>query len=91
MLSRFSKRGEILTTDGHGVKPRGGHAAIRGSRNAGWIFKRQKTAEKACAPAEKSGEQNLLQKNQELLELYRAHQPYHEPLEKLAIEHRRKT
>jgi tetratricopeptide (TPR) repeat protein len=49
------------------------------------------TAEKACALAEKSGEQNLLQKNQELLELYRAHQPYHEPLEKLAIEHRRKT
>jgi hypothetical protein len=81
MVSRFSKRGEILTTDGHGVKPRGGHAAIRGWT---WIFKRQKTAEKACALAEKSGEQNRLQKNQELLVLYRAHQPYHEAVEKVA-------
>jgi len=36
------------------------------------------TAQKACALAEKSGEQDLLEKNQKLLELYRAHQPYHE-------------
>ena len=41
------------------------------------------TAQKACALAKKSGEQNLLQKNQELLALYRAHQPYHEATEKL--------
>ena len=32
-------------------------------------------AQNACALAEKSGEQNLLQKNQELLKLYRAHRP----------------
>ena len=38
------------------------------------------TAEKACTLAEKSGEPNLLQRNQELLSLYRQHQPYHEPL-----------
>jgi 4-amino-4-deoxy-L-arabinose transferase-like glycosyltransferase len=36
------------------------------------------TAEKACALAEKSGELNLLQRNQELLALYRQHRPYHE-------------
>jgi tetratricopeptide (TPR) repeat protein len=35
------------------------------------------TAQKACALAEKSGEQNLLQRNQELLLLYQKHQPYH--------------
>jgi tetratricopeptide (TPR) repeat protein len=35
-------------------------------------------AEKACALASGLGEQDLLQKNQELLQLYRAHQPYHE-------------
>jgi tetratricopeptide (TPR) repeat protein len=36
------------------------------------------TAQKACAMAEKSGDPDLLKRNQELLELYRAHQPYHE-------------
>ncbi len=36
------------------------------------------TAQKACALATESGQQQLLQKNQELLELYRRHQPYHE-------------
>jgi tetratricopeptide (TPR) repeat protein len=41
------------------------------------------TAEKACMMASESGDQDLLKRNQELLELYRAHQPYHEPLEKL--------
>ena len=35
-------------------------------------------AERACGLAEKSGEQNLLQKNRERLALYRAHRPYHE-------------
>jgi Flp pilus assembly protein TadD len=35
-------------------------------------------AQKACALAEKSGEPNLLQRNRELLALYRQHQPYHE-------------
>jgi tetratricopeptide (TPR) repeat protein len=41
------------------------------------------TAEKACALASESGEPDLLKRNQELLVLYRAHQPYHEALEKL--------
>jgi Flp pilus assembly protein TadD len=36
------------------------------------------TAEKACELAGKTGETGLLQKNRELLELYRAHRPYHE-------------
>jgi tetratricopeptide (TPR) repeat protein len=35
-------------------------------------------AEKACALASEAGEQALLQKNQELLVLYRAHRPYHD-------------
>ena len=39
-------------------------------------------AQKACAMASKSGEQDLLEKNQKLLELYRARQPYHEAAEK---------
>jgi tetratricopeptide (TPR) repeat protein len=33
------------------------------------------TAQKACALASESGQQELLKRNQELLELYRAHQP----------------
>ena len=37
-------------------------------------------AQTACALAGKSGETNLLQKNQELLELYRTHKPYREPV-----------
>jgi Flp pilus assembly protein TadD len=37
------------------------------------------TAGKACALAAQHGEQGLLAKNQELLELYRASKPYHEP------------
>ena len=36
------------------------------------------TAKKACALASAAGEQNLLKRNQELLVLYRAHQPYRE-------------
>jgi hypothetical protein len=36
------------------------------------------TAKKACALAEKQGEQDLLKRNQELLALYRAHRSYHE-------------
>jgi len=36
------------------------------------------TAQKACKLASESGKQDLLKKNQELLELYRKHQPYHE-------------
>ncbi len=35
-------------------------------------------AEQACAMAEKSGEPDLLKRNQELLMLYRSHKPYHE-------------
>ena len=34
--------------------------------------------EKACAQAEENHEPELLQKNREFLELYRAHKPYHE-------------
>ena len=41
------------------------------------------TAQQACALASKAGEPDLLKKNQELLVLYRAHQPYHEAAEKL--------
>jgi tetratricopeptide (TPR) repeat protein len=37
------------------------------------------TAEKACALATEAGNQVLLQKNHQLLELYRAGKPYHEP------------
>ena len=36
------------------------------------------TAQRACAVATKNGEPVLLQKNQELLERYRAHQPVRE-------------
>jgi Flp pilus assembly protein TadD len=36
------------------------------------------TAQKACALASESSQQELLKRNQELLELYRQHQPYHE-------------
>jgi hypothetical protein len=35
-------------------------------------------AQKACALASKNGTQGLLKRNQQLLELYRAHKPYHE-------------
>jgi tetratricopeptide (TPR) repeat protein len=35
-------------------------------------------AQKACALATAAGERDLLEKNQKLLTLYRAHQPYHE-------------
>ena len=35
-------------------------------------------AQKACALATAAGERKLLEKNQQLLVLYRAHQPYHE-------------
>jgi tetratricopeptide (TPR) repeat protein len=38
------------------------------------------TAQKACDLAIQNNETNLLQKNQELLELYRSHKPYHEAL-----------
>jgi tetratricopeptide (TPR) repeat protein len=36
------------------------------------------TAQKACALASQSGDQELLKRNQELLALYLKHQPYHE-------------
>ncbi|MGA3284483.1 MAG: hypothetical protein ABSD57_08500 [Verrucomicrobiota bacterium] len=44
---------------------------------AGRFAEAMATAQKACALASQSGEQDLLQKNRELLELYRAHKPYH--------------
>jgi Flp pilus assembly protein TadD len=37
------------------------------------------TAGKACALAAQNGEQGLLEKNRQLLELYRVGKPYHEP------------
>jgi len=37
------------------------------------------TAEKACSLASEAGAPALLRKNQELLDLYRANKPYHEP------------
>jgi hypothetical protein len=36
------------------------------------------TGQKACALASELGETNLLARNQELVALYQAHQPYHE-------------
>jgi len=45
---------------------------------AGRFDEAMATAQKACALAAAAGDQGLLQKNQELLELYRKHQPYHE-------------
>jgi len=36
------------------------------------------TVQKACALASSNGEQGLLKMNQQLLQLYRAHRPYHE-------------
>jgi Flp pilus assembly protein TadD len=45
---------------------------------AGRFDEAMATAQRACALAEKSGEPELLKRNQELLELYRARQPYHE-------------
>ncbi len=41
------------------------------------------TAQKACALAAAAGEPELLKRNQALLELYRAHQPYHEAAAKV--------
>jgi 4-amino-4-deoxy-L-arabinose transferase-like glycosyltransferase len=45
---------------------------------AGRFDKAVATAQKACVLASEHGEPELLKKNQELLELYRQHQPYHE-------------
>ena len=42
------------------------------------------TGQKACALAAAAGEAGLLENNQKLLALYRAHQPYHESAEKAA-------
>jgi Flp pilus assembly protein TadD len=50
---------------------------------AGRFDEAMATAQKACALASQSGEQELLKKNQELLELYRGHKPCHEAAEKL--------
>ncbi|HEX9045606.1 MAG TPA: acyltransferase [Verrucomicrobiae bacterium] len=46
---------------------------------SGQFEKAVATAQQACALAERAGDQKLLQKNQELLDLYLKHQPYHEP------------
>jgi tetratricopeptide (TPR) repeat protein len=39
-------------------------------------------AQKACTQAAREGDRTLLTRNQQLLELYRAGQPYHEPASK---------
>jgi len=44
------------------------------------------TAQKACALAEQQGKADLLQINQQLLELYRQHQPYREMTGPAAVE-----
>ena len=46
---------------------------------AGRFLEAVKTAEMACARATASGDEVLLRKNQELLELYRSGRPYREP------------
>ncbi len=45
---------------------------------AGRFDEAMATAQKACALAAAAGDQGLLKKNEELLERYRKHQPYHE-------------
>jgi len=40
-------------------------------------------AQKACSLASQSGDQELLQKNQQLLALYLKHQPYHDGQENM--------
>ena len=46
---------------------------------AGRFLEAVTTAEMACTLATQAGDQALLARNQQLLELYRARQPYHEP------------
>jgi Flp pilus assembly protein TadD len=73
---KYAERACELTH--HGVTPLVGTLAAAYAE-AGRYDDAMATAQKACALAEKSGEQDLLKRNQELLVLYRAHQPYHEP------------
>jgi tetratricopeptide (TPR) repeat protein len=61
----------------HGVTPIVGTLAAAYA-GAGRFDEAIATAQKACALAEKQGEQDLLKRNQELLALYLQHQPYHE-------------
>jgi len=56
-----------------------GHAGGRLTRRRGGFDEAMATAQKAARWPKKSGDQELLKRNQELLELYRARQPYHEP------------
>jgi len=49
---------------------------------AGQLSEAVTTAQKACALAAEEGDRRLLARNQQLLELYRAGQPYHEPAAK---------
>jgi len=46
---------------------------------AGRFDEAMATAQKACAQATAAGKPELLKMNEQLLELYRQHQPYHEP------------
>jgi len=61
----------------HGVTPLVGTLAAAYAE-AGRFDDAIATAQKACALATAAGEKDLLEKNQKLLVLYRAHQPYHE-------------
>jgi hypothetical protein len=46
---------------------------------AGRFDEAMSTGQKACALASEHGDTDLLKRNQELVTLYQAHQPYHEP------------
>ena len=68
---------------------RGRVAQMRSSRwrlrgNAGKICVMFWMEQKACDLASEAGDQGSLKENQELLELYRKHQPYHASTENLA-------
>jgi tetratricopeptide (TPR) repeat protein len=74
---KYAERACVLTR--YGVTPMVGTLAAAYAE-AGRFDDAIAMGEKACAMASETGDQGLLRKNQELLELYRAHEPYHEPL-----------
>jgi hypothetical protein len=75
--AKYAERACVLTR--YGVTPMVGTLAAAYAE-AGRFDDAIAMGEKACAMASETGDQGLLRKNQELLELYRAHEPYHEPL-----------
>ena len=62
----------------YGVTPMVGTLAAAYAE-AGRFDDAMAAAQKACALATAAGDRDLLEKNQKLLVLYRARQPYHEP------------